>query len=202
MKDEENRLPGGNAIGSHEMSSETKMLYKLILLYLLDRVDFPMSGSQLSKFITERNYTTWFNVQICIDELEGDNYISKETTRSQTLFRITKEGRETLSFFYKKVSKDIRDDIDIYLTQEKYSLREEVSCLSDFYESTGGEYICELKIIERVSSILELKLAVPTAAAAEAICDRWKQKNADIYAYVLTNLLGDNASSNASQNDN
>ncbi len=189
MKDDETRLPGGNTIGSHEMTNETKMLYKLILLYLLDRVDFPMSGSQLSNFITERNYTTWFNVQICIDELEEDRYISKESTRSQTLFRITEEGRETLSFFYKKISKDIRDDIDIYLTQEKYTLREEVSYLSDYYESTKGDFICELKIIERVSCILELKLSVPTSAAAETICDRWKQKNADIYAYVLTNLL-------------
>ena len=173
------------------MKNETLMLYKLIILYILDRVDFPMSNAQLTNFITEREYTNYFNVQQVVNELEEDKYISKETTRSQTLYRITAEGRETLSFFYKKISKEIRDDIDIYLSQEKYALREEVSSLADFYETTPGEYVADLKILERDSFLIEMKLTVPSLSAAETICDKWKQKNADIYAYVINTLIND-----------
>lgn len=172
------------------MQPEILMLYKLIILYILDRVDFPMTNAQLTKFVTEKEYTNYFNIQQVLSELVDDNFISAESTRSQTLYRITPEGRETLSFFYKKISKDIRDDIDIYLAEEKYALREEVSSLADYYENSPGEYIAELKILERDSAIIELKLSVPTASAAETICDKWKQKNADIYAYVLNTLLG------------
>ncbi|MBQ8281828.1 MAG: DUF4364 family protein [Lachnospiraceae bacterium] len=171
------------------MQPEILMLYKLIILYILDRVDFPMTNAQLTKFVTEKEYTNYFNIQQVLSELVDDNFISAESTLSQTLYRITSEGRETLSFFYKKISKDIRDDIDIYLAEEKYALREEVSSLADYYE-TNGEYVAELKILERDSSIIELKLSVPTETSAVTICDKWKQKNADIYAYVLNTLLG------------
>ena len=173
------------------MQPETLMLYKLIILYILDRVDFPMSNAQLTNFITERGYTTYFNVQQVVNELEEDSYISKETTRSQTLYRITDAGRETLNFFYKKISKEIRDDIDIFLSQEKYALREEVSSPADFYEKAPGEYVCELKILERDSFLIDIKLSVPSLSNAETVCGRWKQKNADIYAYVLNTLLND-----------
>lgn len=172
------------------MQPEILMLYKLIILYILDRVDFPMTNAQLTKFVTEKEYTNYFNIQQVLSELVDDNFISAESTLSQTLYRITSEGRETLSFFYKKISKDIRDDIDIYLAEEKYALREEVSSLADYYETNAGEYVAELKILERDSSIIELKLSVPTEASAVTICDKWKQKNADIYAYVLNTLLG------------
>ena len=171
------------------MQPEILMLYKLIILYILDRVDFPMTNAQLTKFVTEKEYTNYFNIQQVLSELVDDNFISAESTLSQTLYRITSEGRETLSFFYKKISKDIRDDIDIYLAEEKYALREEVSSLADYYE-TNGEYVAELKILERDSSIIELKLSVPNETSAVTICDKWKQKNADIYAYVLNTLLG------------
>ena len=172
------------------MQPEILMLYKLIILYILDRVDFPMTNAQLTKFITEKEYTTYFNIQQVLSELVDDCFISSESTRSQTLYKITPEGKETLSFFYKKISKDIRDDIDIYLAEQKYALKEEVSSYADYYEVNSGEYVCELKIIERDSSIIELKLAAPTASSAQTICDRWKNKNADIYAYVLNTLLG------------
>jgi DNA-binding PadR family transcriptional regulator len=174
------------------MKPETLMLYKLIVLYILDRVDFPMSNAQLTKFITEREYTNYFNIQQVFSELVDDHYITMETSRSQTLYKITDEGRETLSFFYKQISKDIRDDIEIYLAEEKYALREEVSSFADYYESALGEYVAELKILERDNAIIELKLSVPTISAAQTICDKWKQKNADIYAYVLDVLLKDN----------
>ena len=45
------------------MQPEALMLYKLIVLYTLSRVDFPMTNSQLTEFITEKEYTNYFNVQ-------------------------------------------------------------------------------------------------------------------------------------------
>ena len=40
--------------------AETFTLYKLIVLYMLDRVDFPLTTSQISEFILDEGYTTSF----------------------------------------------------------------------------------------------------------------------------------------------
>ena len=48
--------------------SETYTLYKLIVLYMLDKVDFPLTTSQISEFILEKEYTTYFKLQETLAE--------------------------------------------------------------------------------------------------------------------------------------
>ncbi len=173
------------------MQPEALMLYKLIVLYILDRVDFPMSNPQLSNLMTTHEYTTYINVQEVLSDLVEDGYITLQQTKNASLYRISEEGRETLSFFYQNISRNIRDEIDLYLTENKYSLREEVSNVADYYKVRANEYVTELKVLERDSSVIEVRLTVPSKEDAEAICAHWKKKNADIYAYVLNTLLAD-----------
>ena len=39
------------------MEQEQLTLYKLMILYLIEKVDFPLSNSQISEFILEKGYT-------------------------------------------------------------------------------------------------------------------------------------------------
>lgn len=173
------------------MQAETLMLYKLIVLYILDKVDFPLTNGQLTNFILEKEYTSYFNIQQAISELIDDNYISSETIRNSSLYQITESGHETLSFFYQNISQAIRDDIDAYLKEHKYSLRNEVSTLADYYESKKDEYIAHLRVMEGDSAIIELKLSVPTEREANIICNNWRTKSSDIYAYVISSLISE-----------
>ena len=173
------------------MQPETLMLYKLIILYILDRVDFPMTNAQLSNCITDREYTNYFNVQQVLADLTDDGYITLDQTRNAAFYRITPDGHEALSFFYKNISRNIRDDIDMYLSEQQYSLREESSNVADYHEERKGEFVVELKVVERDTTVVEIRLAVPSKENAETICRNWRKKNADIYAYVLNSLLGD-----------
>ncbi|MBO4651813.1 MAG: DUF4364 family protein [Lachnospiraceae bacterium] len=183
------------------MQPETLMLYKLIVLYILDRVDFPMTNAQLATFITEREYTSYFNVQQVLADLVDDGYITLEQKRNAAFYRITPDGHEALSFFYKNISRNIRDDIDMYLTEQQYTLREESSNVADYYEVRKGEYTVELKVLERDAPVIEIRLTMPSRDNAETICRNWRKKNADIYAYVLNALLGDKEQPTAEQTD-
>jgi len=44
-------------------------LYKLIILYMLNEVDFPLTNSQISEFILDEGYTTCFKVQQALSAL-------------------------------------------------------------------------------------------------------------------------------------
>ena len=37
---------------------ESLTLYKLIVLYMLEKVDFPLTNAQISGFILDKGYTT------------------------------------------------------------------------------------------------------------------------------------------------
>ena len=46
-----------------EIMTETMTLYKLIILYLLQKVDFALNTSQLAEFILDKGYTTYCDIQ-------------------------------------------------------------------------------------------------------------------------------------------
>ena len=84
------------------MLSEPLTLYKLMTLYMLKQVKFPLSGSQLSEFFLDKEYTTYFTLQQVLNELKEAHLITAQTVRNSSLYEITREGEETLSFFGKK----------------------------------------------------------------------------------------------------
>ena len=97
------------------MAIESTTLYKLIILYMLNKVNFPLTNSQISEFFLEKNYTSYFTLQQVITELVDSHLISIETVRNSSYYHITSEGSETLGFFGNKIPGAIVDDMDIYL---------------------------------------------------------------------------------------
>ena len=72
--------------------AETFTLYKLIVLYMLDRVDFPLTTSQISEFILDKGYTTYFRLQSALAELTDSGLLKIELTHNRTLYNLTEEG--------------------------------------------------------------------------------------------------------------
>ena len=59
---------------------------------------------------------------------------------------------------------------------------------ANYYKSTSGEYEIELIVKEKESTLIDLKLSVPTEEIAENICLNWEQKSLEVYKEV-TKLL-------------
>jgi DNA-binding PadR family transcriptional regulator len=171
------------------MQSDTFMLYKLMILYILSRVNFPLTNAQLTAFILEKEYTNYFNIQRAISELIDDAYISTKTIRNSSLYRITDSGSETLLFFDNMISPGIKEDIETYLQKNKYELQEEVSTPADFYQVKKGEFAAHLSVIERDTPIIDLTLVVTTQEEASKLCNNWKEKSSDVYSYLMSVLL-------------
>jgi len=79
------------------MQSESIMLYKLIILYILDHMNFPITNTELTRFILEKEYANYITIQQTLEDLIEDKYVEVEHTHNSYLYRITPEGRECLS---------------------------------------------------------------------------------------------------------
>ena len=169
--------------------AETFTLYKLIILYMLNKVDFPLTTSQISEFVLDEGYTTYFKLQEALSELVQSGLIQTETTHNRTLYHLTEAGAETIHYFSKKISEPIRKDIDNFLKEKQYDLKEEASVKSDYDLTTNKEYEVRCQIVENGASLIDLKLTVPTEKEAEAIASRWNTKSQEIYASLLASLL-------------
>lgn len=97
------------------MNQEPLTLYKLIVLYLLNKVSFPLTMAQVSDLILEKEYTSYLTLQQVINELAQAGLITAKTLVNRTHLQITEEGRNTLSYFENRISDAIKTDIGEYL---------------------------------------------------------------------------------------
>mgnify|MGYP003398624246 FL=1 len=171
------------------MTQDPLTLYKLIVLYMLNRVNFPMTKAQIGDFILDHEYTNFLTLQQVISELIDANMITAESIRNRTHLAITKEGQDTLEFFKNRISEEIIEEIDHYFQENEMEMRNEVSIVSDYYKSTNGEYEAHLLAKDKDVNLVEIKISVPSEEGAASICENWEKKNQVIYQYLIEQLF-------------
>lgn len=171
------------------MHADGLTLYKLIVLYMLDKVDFPLTNSQLSQFILDKGYTNYFILQQAINELIDSHLIRPETIRNTSHYHSTQVGEETLQLFEYKIPEAIKKDILDYFEENRYQLRNEVEILSEYYPAKKGEFTVNCMVKEKGSTLLEIKLNVVSEEQAVIICDNWTSNSSDVYSYLVHALM-------------
>ena len=166
------------------MLSEPLTLYKLMILYMLRQAKFPLSGSQISEFFLDKEYTTYFTLQQALNELLEAHLVKQEVIRNSSRYEITREGEETLGFFGQTISEASVEDIDLFI-------RNEVGIVSDYYRATNQEYVVQCEVREGKQPLIKVEVSVPTKDQAEVVCDNWRESNQQIYAYIMKELLKD-----------
>ncbi|MBP7347964.1 MAG: DUF4364 family protein [Butyrivibrio sp.] len=173
------------------MASQYLTLYKMIVLYMLNRSDVTLSKSQIYDFILENEYTTFLTLQEVFGEMRDQKLVVEKISRNRTYLELTDEGKEALRFFITEINPAIIQQVDEFLKKNRIRLRNESSILADYLKRTSGEYEAHLMAKENGEAIIDLKLAVPTEEMAAFVCDRWQKESQTIYQYLVDRLLTD-----------
>ncbi len=171
------------------MLQDPLTLYKLIVLYMLNRVTFPLTKAQVSDFILEREYTNFLTLQQAFAELAEAGMLSSRPMGNRTQLAITEEGIQTLHYFDKHIGDSIKQEIDSYLKEHELTLRNELSVQGNYYKSTSGEFETRLVAKDRDITLVDITLSVPTEELAAAICANWQKKNESVYQYLIQELF-------------
>ena len=156
---------------------------------MLDKVDFPLTNSQISEFILGKGYTTYFKLQQALSELAEAELLREENSHNRTLYHLTEDGAESIHYFKNKISAPIQDDIDNFLREKQYDLKNEVAVKADYYRNTAREYSVRCQVLEGQDPLIDLTLSVPSENEAKSIANNWQRKNQEIYAWLMAQLL-------------
>lgn len=171
------------------MQTDPLTLYKLIVLYMISKVDFPLTKSQIVDFMLEKEYTTYLNLQSAISQLRESNMILEKTIRNRTQLFITDEGTSTLQFFGNRISAQIKEEIDFYLKENTAGLKAVVMTTADYSLLPTGNYETHLVAKENNELLLSVQLNVPTEELASVVCKNWEEKNQAIYQNIIEQLF-------------
>lgn len=171
------------------MINDSMMLYKLMILYMLNNVNFPISNSQLSDFFLGFGYTDYSNLQQALAELIDTKLIAMESTHNSSRYSISLSGEETLEYLSNKLSATIIADIDNFLNENKLRMRNEASSSASYYKSESGAYIIHLEVREGKDILFNIDLSAPDKEQAQRMCDNWDRRNKEIYQFIMLKLI-------------
>jgi len=74
---------------------------KLILLYIIDKVNIPISNLQITKIILENKFMNYFMLQQLLNELCTSNYLLYKNIDNKAFYTITPLGETNLKLLYR-----------------------------------------------------------------------------------------------------
>lgn len=174
---------------------DSDTVYKLMILYMLNKLDCQLTGAQLSQFFVSKNYirdndiTKYFNIQSILTSLVESKFLEKVVIRNTSYYSITPAGYETLAYFKSQIPKGALGDIDEFISENAFELKNEVGTQADYYKHTSGDYIAHLQVMEGKTLLYEINISLPSEEEARHVCDNWKISSEEIYSYVMKTLL-------------
>ena len=172
-----------------QMIQEPETLYKLMSLYMLEKVNFPLTNSQLSSFFLDKEYTTYFTLQSVLNDLVDANLITAKQVGNATHYEITDDGKQTLDFFVSDISDAAIRDMDDYLEKNKFSMRSEAGVTAEYFKSSNDSYTVHCTAREAQTTILSIDIAVPDESVAETMCTNWRTVSQKVYSNLMHTLM-------------
>ena len=79
--------------------AEINIIYKIMILKLLSKVDFPLTTTQITDFFLEKEYTDYFTIQQALFDLTETQMIVINNDLNITEYSLIENGERTLQFF-------------------------------------------------------------------------------------------------------
>ena len=163
-------------------------LYKLIVLYTLNRSAHPMTNAQLSNLFLDNDYTTYFNLQEVLSEMIETSLLETEISNNVTYYHATERGQETLRYFSGDIPPAIREEISGYLKNHARQLRDDVQIHAWYKKTSGQDYIVHCRVQENDIPLIDLQLSVPSESSAQKLAENWKSRSQQIYESIIKQL--------------
>lgn len=162
---------------------------KLILLYIIDKINLPINNLQITKIILENRYMNYFLLQQFLKELCESGLLSPQEKEGKTFYTITNSGKQTLSYFVNLIPVGIKTRIDESFTSLKKRIKNETYITADYTPESENEFIVSCKVSEDKFSLIDLDIMVGTKSDARAICENWKKHSQKIYSEIIESLI-------------
>lgn len=183
----------GNEMDKVLEYTQDSTINKLKLLFLLDKMEIPLTENNIIDICTSRN--NWINYMDCKEILwqllEVGFIFKNESDKDEVRYGITIDGRNCLSHFFLRIPQSLREEITTFITENKMNLKRSQEYVSDYVKNPDGSHTVTLKIKEPVltSPLLEIKLKAPNRHSAILACKKWKENAANIFEYLYDTII-------------
>ncbi|GAA0124656.1 MULTISPECIES: DUF4364 family protein [Clostridium] len=162
---------------------------KLLLLYILNKIKLPISNMQITEIILENNFMNYFTLQQYIVELTSANLLKHITDHGKDRLVIADNGKEVLSLFENRISKEKLSQLEEYMEHKISSIKKELTVTADYTIENKNSYLVNLIASENDTTLIDLKVSVASNKQARELCYKWKSNSSDLYTKIINALI-------------
>lgn len=164
---------------------------KLILLYVFDQMEIPMTIETLNDMCCSQNdWLTYMTLTEVLSDLVQASFVFRDNSTKTAYYKITAEGRKCLNYFHTKIPYSTRNKIGSYIKKNRQEYKRRQEYFKDYFQNKDGSYTVILKILEPTGAQLEIKLNVANRGEAKKVFNKWNDSAGEVYG-ALYNLLID-----------
>jgi len=159
---------------------------KLVILYLLDKMEIPMSNMQITQFSLEEEFMNYFEIQESLADMVDAGFLDKTTDNYYTL---TAEGTTPLDFFSARLPAPTKTRINNYVLSNRNKIKKDFEVTANyFYDHIHNEFTVKCGAYEDRSMLIEVNVTVNNKEHARTICSNWKANVNELYGNILEAL--------------
>lgn len=165
--------------------NETLAENKVLILYILDKLDKPINNESLLKLVLSVQEMNYFYFQQFLLDLLENKYIIGYTKDEDTMYKITDSGKNTLSLTNDLLPGILKLNIDNALKIGVEEVQNSSHAVSEFIPRSEDDFIVKCKLIKNNITIFEIKLSANSREQAKLIAEKWENNNQEIYPIVM-----------------
>lgn len=176
--------------------NETLAENKVLILYILDQTNKPITNDNLYKLVLTAIDMNYFYFQQFLLDLISTKFIISYKKENQIIYELTEHGKSTLDLTLDILPGIIKLKVDTNLKTILEDVEEEHSVIAEYTPKSENDYIINCKIMENNETVFEVKTFAYSREQAKDIVDNWKNNAEKIYPEILNLLHSSNTNTN------
>lgn len=161
---------------------------KVLILYILNKVEKPITNDGLLRLILAVMDMNYFYFQQFLLDLIEKKYIVCFEKDGKNVYQITNIGKQTLELTNDIIPGIIKLKVDTSFSNELQETAQQDSIVAEYTPLSENEYTVTCKINENNSCIFEISVFAGSREEAKKIVDNWKENAYRIYPEILNSL--------------
>ncbi|MCI8699888.1 MAG: DUF4364 family protein [Clostridia bacterium] len=172
-----------------DLDSNTLAENKVLILYMLNKINADITEANLFNIITSINDLNYFYFGQIFNDLVETRLVASYTKDTETVFKITTEGKNALSLTKDLLPGIVKLKADNLYKEKLIAMAEESSVVAEYIPKNETDYTIKCKIIENNQTIFEVSTFAGSRDNAKKIVDNWNQNAHTIFPKILDLLL-------------
>ena len=158
---------------------------KVFLLFLLEKIAYPIDKTTLIRIIAENTYMLSFEYDVAFSELVDDGHLYSDTVDGETDYMISKSGRMIASELYDTLDPAFREK-SLNAAAKYLSLaKREADIRSSVTELPNHRFAVQMIVSDATGELMNTTLTFSSAAEAEEVRRNFEARPDDIYRAFL-----------------